>query len=253
MIYLGFDISTTCIGTCIYMDDGSKYGKVLKLGSFPLTDKKLQKDEAIYIKKKRFIEEVVIPYKETYKKFDKIVIEEPLLRSNNVNTVAVLLKFNGMISDAVYNIFGIVPEFISSHDARAFSFPQLMAIRKFDKKGNQYDSKKVEGALKKGSLVLFGDYPWDVDKKEVMMEMVNETFDGMSWEYSSKGTIKKENYDANDALIVCLGQRNKLKYNGELPQLQYIKTEKEKDKSIYHYTTKVGDDVFEKTIELSKD
>jgi hypothetical protein len=43
-----------------------------------------------------------------------VVIEEPLLQSNNVNTVATLLRFNGMISKSVFDTLGVVPDFISS-------------------------------------------------------------------------------------------------------------------------------------------
>jgi hypothetical protein len=50
-----------------------------------------------------------------------VVIEEPLLQSNNVNTVATLLRFNGMISKSVFDTLG-VPDFISSYDARKYSF-----------------------------------------------------------------------------------------------------------------------------------
>jgi hypothetical protein len=41
-----------------------------------------------------------------------VVIEEPLLQSNNVNTVATLLRFNGMISKSVFDTLGVVPDFI---------------------------------------------------------------------------------------------------------------------------------------------
>jgi hypothetical protein len=61
-----------------------------------------------------------------------VVIEEPLLQSN-VNTVATLLRFNGMISKSVFDTLGVVPDFISSYDARKYSFPELMSVRKFKK------------------------------------------------------------------------------------------------------------------------
>jgi hypothetical protein len=50
-----------------------------------------------------------------------VVIEEPLLQSNNVNTVATLLRFNGMISKSVFDTLGVVPDFFSSYDARKYS------------------------------------------------------------------------------------------------------------------------------------
>jgi hypothetical protein len=57
---------------------------------------------------------------------------EPLLQSNNVNTVATFIRF-GMISKSVFDTLGVVPDFISSYDARKYSFPELMSVRKFKK------------------------------------------------------------------------------------------------------------------------
>ena len=42
-----------------------------------------------------------------------LVIEEPLPSSQNVSTVNTLLKFNGMISESVYELTGVVPKYIS--------------------------------------------------------------------------------------------------------------------------------------------
>jgi hypothetical protein len=43
------------------------------------------------------------------------------------------LRFNGMISKSVFDTLGVVPDFISSYDARKYSFPELMSVRKFKK------------------------------------------------------------------------------------------------------------------------
>ena len=104
--------------------------------------------------------------------YSDVVIEEPLLSSNNVNTVATLLRFNGMISEAIYRIIGVVPNFISSYDARMYSFPELVSIRKYNKKGEEYPIEHIDDAIKKDNIVLFGAYPFDVDKKTVMMNII---------------------------------------------------------------------------------
>jgi hypothetical protein len=88
-----------------------------------------------------------------------VVIEEPLLQSNNVNTVATLLRFNGMISKSVFDTLGVVPDFISSYDAK-YSFPELMSVRKFKKDGTALTDKQIS----KNVPVLFGNYPFDADK-----------------------------------------------------------------------------------------
>mgnify|MGYP000966005119 CR=1 FL=1 len=40
----------------------------------------------------------------------KIVIEEPLLNSNNIWTVGTLLRYNSMISRSIYKTLGIIPK-----------------------------------------------------------------------------------------------------------------------------------------------
>ena len=139
-IAMGLDVSTSTIGVCIVLDDGSDYGKILELTHIsPKIPSKIKGIESLFIKKKIF-EEFIVKFKDFG--IDEVVIEEPLLRSNNVNTVGTLLRFNGMISDCVYNILGIVPHYISSYDARKYSFPTLMSIRKYGKDEKQYDYKK---------------------------------------------------------------------------------------------------------------
>ena len=49
-----------------------------------------------------------------------VVIEEPLLNSNNVWTVGTLLRYNSMISRSIYNILGVVQN-TSPHITRKFS------------------------------------------------------------------------------------------------------------------------------------
>ena len=212
-IYLGLDISTTCIGISIIIDNGSEYGKIVELTHInPKVSSKIKGIEQLFLKKKIF-EEFLFKYKDFG--IDKVVIEEPLLRSNNVNTVSTLLRFNGMISDCIYNILGIVPEYISSYDARKYSFPTLMAVRKYGKDENQYPYKKIKKEIEDCKLVLFGSYPWTIDKKSVMQERVAELFPDIEWLYDKKGELKKQNFDAVDAYIALLGFLNKERH-GEL-------------------------------------
>ena len=143
------------------------------------------------------------------------MIESPLLRSNNVETVSTLLKFNGMVSDCIYNNLNIVPKYISSYDARKYAFPDLMAIRKYGKDEKQYPFSKIHKEIEDCKLVLFGSYPWTIDKKSVMQQKVSEIFPDIEWMYNKKGELKKENFDAVDAYICLLGELNKERF-GEL-------------------------------------
>lgn len=212
-LYMGIDISTKCIGISLVENNGSEYGKVLELTHIsPKVSKKTPKDESIFIKCKLF-EEFIVKYKDL--KFNEIIIEKPLLESNNSNTVGVLLSFNGMISNVIYTKLGIVPKYISSYDARKYSFPELMAIRKYNKSGIQYDYDKILKEIKHSKVVLFGSYSWEVDKKTILQEKVADIFPEISWIYDKKGELRKENYDATDSYVAVLGYMHKLK-NGEL-------------------------------------
>lgn len=212
-VYLSLDVSTQCIGITLVIDDGSEYGKILELTHInPKVSSKIKGIEQLFLKKKIF-EEFLLKYKDFG--IDHVIIEEPLIRSNNVNTVSTLLRFNGMVSDCVYNTLGIVPNYISSYEAREYSFPELMAIRKYGKDGKQYDFKKIYKEIKDCKLVLFGSYPWAIDKKTVLQEKVSEIFPDIEWLYNKKGELKKENFDASDSYIAFLGFLNKKRY-GEL-------------------------------------
>ena len=210
-IIMGLDISTTCIGVCILEDDGSEYGKILELTHVnPKVPTKIKGIESLFLKKQIFNNEFL-------KKWEKIgirrvIIESPLLRSNNVNTVSTLLQFNGMVSDCIYNVLGIVPEYISSYDARKFSFPEFMAVRKFGKNGELYEKNKIVNSIKKNQFVLFGAFPWDVEKKTLIQSKVSEIFTDINWLYDKNGELKKENFDACDAYVACLGFLNKEKF-----------------------------------------
>jgi hypothetical protein len=94
------------------------------------------------------------------------------------------------------------------------SFPELMSIRKFNKKAKIYPIAHIKKALKDSHLVLFGSYPFDCDKKTIMMNLVCEKYPNINWIYDKKGELKKENYDACDSLICVLAYINE-KRNGE--------------------------------------
>lgn len=212
-IYLGLDVSTACIGISIIIDDDSQYGNIVELTHInPKVSSKIKGIEQLFLKKKIF-EEFLLKYNEFG--IDEVVIEEPLLRSNNVNTVSTLLRFNGMISDCVYNILGIVPKYISSYDARKYSFPDLMAVRKYGKNEEQYPYEKIKKEIQNSKLVLFGSYPWTIDKKIIMQQKVADLFPNIEWLYNKNGELKKENFDACDAYIAVLGFLNYQKF-GEL-------------------------------------
>jgi len=197
---LGLDVSTKTIGMALFEENG----KLLELTHItpkikPLPDNKMEE----LFKKVDAFERLLTRYIEL--DIERVVIEEPLLNSNNVYTVATLLRFNGMISKIVSEVLGVTPEFISSYDSRAFAFPELMAIRTHDKKGEAYKEKD----LKTKKPVLFGAHSWDVDKKQVIWDKVADREPQIVWEYNKHNVLKKENFDMTDAYTAVLGYMRK--------------------------------------------
>jgi hypothetical protein len=251
---LGLDISTTCIGVCIVKDNGDDKPEILYLGhKTPKISRKIKGLEALFLRKQIFEEEFIKTVVSSYNITD-VIIEEPLLSSNNVNTVATLLRFNGMISEAIYRYLNIVPKFISSYDARMYYFPELISLRKYNKKGEEYPLKHIEKALKDNSIVLFGSYPFDVDKKNVMMNMVNEFYKNgeIEWMLNKKGDIAKENFDACDALICAIAYININHYGLDKPVITSYNKNILDDGIQYEYTTKIWNKEFSKSLFLKK-
>ena len=99
----------------------------------------------------------------------QVVIEEPLLNSNNVYTIGTLMRYNTLITKEIYDTLGIVPDFISTYNSRKFAFPEL--VQKNDK----------------GKFVLFGSYPKDIDKKQVIFDKVAKREPQIIWHYTKIG------------------------------------------------------------------
>ena len=202
---LALDVSTSTIGIALFQDMG-EHGelKLLHHVSPKVKPQPSSKMEELFRKVEIFEKEFLTNYSDFG--ITRVVIEEPLLQSNNVYTIATLLRFNGMISKSVYDTLGVVPDFISSYDARKYAFPELMAVRRFKKDGTPLTEKAIE----KNTPVLFGDYPFDVDKKMVIFEKVCDLEPQVVWFYDKKNKLKKETFDTSDAYACGIGYMNKI-------------------------------------------
>ena len=210
---LSLDVSTSTIGIALFEDLGDK-GKLVLLShvSPKVKPKPENKMEELFRKVEIFENEFLLAVNDKLgvKLKDlgitKVVIEEPLLQSNNVYTIATLLRFNGMISKSIYDTIGVVPEFISSYDARKYAFPELMAVRRFNKKGEALDEKTIA----KNKPVLFGVYDFDVDKKMVIFEKVCDLEPQIKWILDKNNKLKKENFDMSDAYTCGIAYMKKI-------------------------------------------
>ena len=180
---LGLDVSTRTIGIALF-DIQNK--ELLELTHISPTPKPKVEDK---------IEELMLKsniFKQKLQEYvdmgiTHVVIEEPLLNSNNVYTVGTLMRFNTLVCKDVYDILGVVPKFISTYNSRKFAFPHL--VQKNDK----------------GKYVLFGGLPKDIDKKVVIWELVAKMEPQITWLYTKNNTLKKENFDQTDAYSAALG------------------------------------------------
>lgn len=239
-IILGLDVSTSTIGISVVLDDGSEYGKIIELTHVAPKVKGKEGIEALFIKKQIFQDEFLNKWKDCG--ITDVVIEEPLMRSNNLNTCATLMRFNSMIADAAYSTLGgIVPKFISSYHARLFAFPDLYNVRKFKRNGEVYETSKIVSAIKKNQFALFGSYPWDLDKKVVLQQKMTELFPEIKWLYNKKNQLKQENYDSVDAYVCVLGMLNMERHPSTKNDIEIKTSNVKQDENIVTFDVKYWD------------
>jgi len=180
---LGLDISTKTIGWALF-DLMSQ--ELLELTHVSPKIKALpdNKIEELLLKSEVFSDKV-----SEYKNMGigKVIIEEPLINSNNVYTVSTLMRYNAFIIKIIHTKLGVIPEVISTYNARKFAFPNLFTQNKNGKK------------------VLFGGFEKGCDKKHIIWQQVSNILPELSWSYTRNNTLKKENFDMCDAYTCVLG------------------------------------------------
>ena len=131
---MGLDVSTSTIGWALF---DMRTQELLELTHIsprpkPKTDNKIEE----LLRKAEVFKTKLEEYKNLG--ITKVIIEEPLLNSNNIYTVQTLLRFNSFVTKNIYDVLGVVPEFISTYNSRKCAFPQLLQLND------------------KGKMVLFG-------------------------------------------------------------------------------------------------
>ena len=183
---LGLDVSTKTIGWALFDMRTQELLELTHVSPRPKITSK-NKIEELLLKADVFKSKL-----EEYKNLGitKVIIEEPLLNSNNIYTVQTLLRYNSFVTKNIYDVLGLVPEFISTYNSRKFAFPQLLQLND------------------KGKMVLFGGLPKDIDKKQIIWDLVAKREPQITWQYTRNNTLKKENFDQTDAYCAVLGFMN---------------------------------------------
>lgn len=180
---LGLDVSTKTIGWALFDLQTKQLLELTHISPVP-KPKEDDKIKELLLKSSMFRTKL-----EQYKNLGitKVIIEEPLLNSNNVYTIGTLLRYNTLITKEIYDVLGIVPNFISTYNSRKNAFPEL--VQKNDK----------------NKFVLFGGHPKDCDKKQIIWDLVAKREPQVQWQYTKNNTLKKENFDQSDAYCCVLG------------------------------------------------
>lgn len=180
---LGLDVSTKTIGFALFDLQSQELLELTHISPVPKpkTENKIEE----LLKKSEIFKLKIEQYKNMG--ITHVIIEEPLLNSNNVYTIGTLMRYNTLITKQIYDSLGLVPEFISTYNSRKFAFPEL--LQKNDK----------------NKFVLFGGLPKDIDKKMVVWEKVAKKEPQITWTYTKNNTLKKENFDMTDAYTCVLG------------------------------------------------
>ena len=183
---LGLDVSTKTIGWCLFDSFNQELLELTHISPRPKNNSENKVEELI------LKAEVIKTKLQEYVNLGitKVIIEEPLLNSNNVYTVGTLLKYNAMVSKTIWDVLGVVPDYISTYNSRKFAFPEL--VKENDK----------------GKFVLFGGLPKDIDKKQIIWNLVAKREPQIQWLYTKNNTLKKENFDMSDAYTVVLSYIN---------------------------------------------
>ena len=180
---LGLDVSTKTIGWALFDIQSRELLELTHVSPTP-KPKEDNKIKELLLKGEIFRTKL-LEYKDMG--ITKVIIEEPLLNSNNVYTVQTLLRFNTLVTKEIYDVLGVVPDFISTYNSRKFAFPELTQLND------------------KGKYVLFGGLPKDIDKKMIIWELIAKREPQITWLYTRNNTLKKENFDQTDAYCCVIG------------------------------------------------
>ena len=109
---LGLDVSTKTIGWALFDIESNNLLELTHIS--PVPNPKVENKIEELILKSNIFREKLRDY--VGMGITSVVIEEPLLNSNNVYTVGTLMRFNTLVCKEVYEILGVVPEFISTYN-----------------------------------------------------------------------------------------------------------------------------------------
>lgn len=179
-IILGLDVSTSCTGICV-LDDTAKSG-VLNPSEYDFQLKWLDRIEFkgcnTFWDKVDRVEEYLNNLEKGYH-IERVVLEEPLMGfrpgMSSAQTISMLLRFNGIVSNTARKTFGVVPEYISANHARKAC-------------GIKLQRTSVAGMSQ---------------KEQVFKHMSETNLKGFAWPTKKNGAVVDWSRDATDAYVIA--------------------------------------------------
>lgn len=172
---LSLDISTAIIGWAT-LDNGK-----LEYGAWDLRDDKLFGGDLFL--KTAFVKDQL----EVFKDVTKVIVEKPFTvfsgkkAQSSAHTMAILQRFNGMVSYIAFDQFGITPEYITVQEARSKCGIKIIRPPKGKKKSQ-------------------------VDTKRQIVKFLIDTEPQFRVELTPKGNPKPQYYDIADAIVLLKSQ-----------------------------------------------
>ena len=190
MIILGLDISTSNVGYALVSSEPLQGHRLLKADSINVHEK-----EGLY-EKSKMVRDVFLDVMRDYR-VDVIVVEESLMsfgkRRSSAATLAVLNRFNGIISFIARDTFGVPIAFVNSIVARK------KAGLKIDKESGIDTKEQIFFWVKNHSLMRDFEWPTKIMK---------------SGTRKGETVFEKKCYDISDAVVTALWACDNLNIDG---------------------------------------
>jgi hypothetical protein len=163
-IILGLDVSTSCTGYCVLNSEWNPGDNYL-LDRVEFKKCKTFWDKCDLIEQELGKVEGVL-HAQYHVVVERIVLEEPLMGfrpgMSSAQTISMLLRFNGIVSNLARKRFGVTPEYISANHARKAvgiklqrtSVAGMSQKEQVFKHMSEHDLKDVQWPVKKSGLAV---------------------------------------------------------------------------------------------------
>lgn len=190
---LGLDVSTSTVGICLFTTDG----RLLELNHISpiVKDENLTKPDLLLEKCNLIVKFLVENYPP--EKICEIILETPLISSQQTDTAALLNYFGGMIFASLRFYYTEKIKYVTVDEARRFGLPEVVGGK----------TKSLFGVFN-GRLdrKVISEY-----KKMIVLSLIAQRYPTIIWLLNNNLSIDKKNFDRADSIAVVLGYKQREK------------------------------------------